>query len=259
MGRYVTLTLSDEGTLKRHTFRVKRWLLIGSITVASAAIIISLVLLISMAPLISRAVEADQLRDENKQLLEMQKNYALLEQNLSEMRQFVARLAAIAGVDYVYAPDTLGGVPRQSTGLATLLRPGENIDYPAGLPVEGFISRGYLDDHGGTDDYHPGIDLACPEGTPVLATASGTVEEAKFDDVYGYVVKIKHSDSVMTIYAHNKEILVDPGQHVDVGSRIALSGNTGRSTAPHVHYEIRIHGKPINPVEGENHDQETVW
>jgi murein DD-endopeptidase MepM/ murein hydrolase activator NlpD len=168
---------------------------------------------------------------------------------MRQMQEFVGRLATIAGVDYEYALDSFGisNVP----GASTITRPAENIDFPVGLPVEGFISRRFSDEHG---NYHPGIDLACPQGTPVLATASGVVESAVFDQEYGYVVTIRHSDSVKTLYGHNREILVDPGQQIDVGSRIALSGSTGRSTAPHVHYEIRIHDKPINPVEGPEHD-----
>lgn len=248
--RYVTLTLADEGTLRKYSFRLRRWLLFAAVIVSAGAIVLSLLLLISMSSVISRAVETDALREENAQLRTLQKNYADLEVNMKQMQEFVGRLAAIAGVNYEYALDSFGisTVP----GSSMLMRPAENIDFPVGLPVEGFISRGFSDDKQG--HYHPGIDLACPQGTPVLATASGVVESAVFDQEYGYVVTIRHSDSVKTLYGHNREILVDPGQQIDVGSRIALSGNTGRSTAPHVHYEIRIHDKPINPVEGPEHD-----
>ncbi len=247
--RYVTLTLADEGTLKKYSFRLRRWLLFAAVLVSAGAIVLSLLLLISMSSVISRALETDALRQENAQLLSLQKNYADLEVNMRQMQEFVGRLATIAGVDYEYALDSFGisNVP----GASTIMRPQENIDFPVGLPVEGFISRAFSDEHG---NYHPGIDLACPLGTPVLATASGVVESAVFDQEYGYVVTIRHSDTVKTLYGHNREILVDPGQQIDVGSRIALSGNTGRSTAPHVHYEIRIHDKPINPVEGPEHD-----
>ena len=72
---------------------------------------------------------------------------------------------------------------------------------------------------------------------------------ADYDSVYGYMVVLRHDDSVATIYGHNKELLVELGQKVPAGGRVALSGNTGISTAPHLHYEMRIHDKPINPLE----------
>ncbi len=106
------------------------------------------------------------------------------------------------------------------------------------------------------DHYHPGIDIACAVGTPVLTTASGYVEDISYDSTYGNMVMIRHNDSIMTVYAHNEKILVTAGQEILVGSRIALSGNSGKSTAPHLHYEVRLHNKPINPVEN-MYDEET--
>ena len=71
---------------------------------------------------------------------------------------------------------------------------------------------------------------------------------AESDSVYGLMVIIEHENNISTLYGHNKEILVEIGREVLVGSRIALLGNTGRSTAPHLHYEIRENDKPVNPI-----------
>lgn len=112
--------------------------------------------------------------------------------------------------------------------------------------MQGFITQEFeIEDQ---DRYHPGIDIACAIGQPVLATGSGTVVYTGYDSTYGYMVVLQHNDSVVTIYGHNDKILVQPGQKVLVGTRIALSGNSGKSTAPHLHYEIRVNDKPLNPL-----------
>jgi murein DD-endopeptidase MepM/ murein hydrolase activator NlpD len=79
---------------------------------------------------------------------------------------------------------------------------------------------------------------------------------AGIDSTYGKMLVIKNNDSITTLYGHNDSLLVQMGEHVQVGSRIALSGNTGISTAPHVHYEIRLNNKPIDPLENP-YDKET--
>jgi murein DD-endopeptidase MepM/ murein hydrolase activator NlpD len=83
----------------------------------------------------------------------------------------------------------------------------------------------------------------------VLATAAGEVIMAGWDDIYGNMVVIRHNDSIVTLYGHNSELLVKQGDKALAGSRLALSGNTGVSTAPHLHYELRIHNQPINPLD----------
>lgn len=95
---------------------------------------------------------------------------------------------------------------------------------------------------------HKGVDWACPVGTAVKASCSGTVVSAGWASGYGYCVKINHSDGRQTRYAHLSKILVSVGQSVSQGEKIALSGNTGRSTGPHVHFEILINGSQVNPL-----------
>ena len=79
---------------------------------------------------------------------------------------------------------------------------------------------------------------------------------AEYDSTYGLLLVIQHNDSVSTLYGHNEELLVAVGDRVMVGSRIALSGNTGKSTAPHLHYEVRVHDEPINPLETEYEEEQ---
>ena len=100
----------------------------------------------------------------------------------------------------------------------------------------------------GASTYHQGVDWATPVGTAVMASCGGTVTRAGWGSGYGYVVYIQHADGRETRYGHLSKVLVSVGQHVDQGQKIALSGNTGRSTGPHLHFELRINGTAVNPL-----------
>ena len=95
---------------------------------------------------------------------------------------------------------------------------------------------------------HKGVDWACPIGTTVYASCAGTVIQASYNGGYGNNVVISHADGRLTRYAHNSKLLVKVGQKVEQGEPIALSGSTGRSTGPHVHFEIYIGGAAVNPL-----------
>lgn len=100
----------------------------------------------------------------------------------------------------------------------------------------------------GASRYHLGVDWATPVGTTVVASCGGRVAKAGWASGYGYVVYINHSDGRQTRYAHLSRVLVSVGQTVVQGERIAYSGNTGRSSGPHVHFEILINGSQVNPL-----------
>lgn len=95
---------------------------------------------------------------------------------------------------------------------------------------------------------HKGVDWACPVGTAIMASCGGTVVQAGWMGGYGYCITLKHPDGRQTRYGHLSKILVSVGQSVKQGQKIALSGNTGRSTGPHVHFEILINGSQVNPL-----------
>jgi murein DD-endopeptidase MepM/ murein hydrolase activator NlpD len=95
---------------------------------------------------------------------------------------------------------------------------------------------------------HAGIDLAAAYGTAVYATADGVIDRAEWFGGYGNCVEIEHGKGVATRFGHLSRILVHSGQHVKRGDLIALVGSTGRSTGPHLHYEVRIDGHAVNPV-----------
>lgn len=95
---------------------------------------------------------------------------------------------------------------------------------------------------------HKGVDWGVPVGTKVFASSAGTVVRSDYNGAYGNCVLISHPDGRMTRYAHNSKLLVSVGQYVEQGETIALSGNTGRSTGPHVHFEIIINGSAVDPL-----------
>jgi murein DD-endopeptidase MepM/ murein hydrolase activator NlpD len=123
---------------------------------------------------------------------------------------------------------------------------------PAGLPYYGYISSpfGWRDSPfiKGTRTYHKGMDIVARTGTAVRATQSGTVIIAGWTNGYGQTVMIDHGKGWVTLYGHNSRIKVKVGQWVEQGQIISLSGNTGPSTGPHIHYEIRHNGTPVNPA-----------
>ena len=95
---------------------------------------------------------------------------------------------------------------------------------------------------------HKGVDWACPVGTAIMASCGGTVVQAGWMGGYGYCITLRHPDGRQTRYGHLSKILVSVGQSVKQGQKIALSGNTGRSTGPHVHFEIIINGSQVDPL-----------
>jgi murein DD-endopeptidase MepM/ murein hydrolase activator NlpD len=108
---------------------------------------------------------------------------------------------------------------------------------------------------------HKGIDLAAPTGTPVYATAEGFVSMAQWFSSYGKYVQIEHGADLQTRYAHLSSYVVEPGSRVQKGTLIGYVGSTGRSTGPHLHYEVRVNGIAVNPapyMEDDGHDHSAM-
>ncbi len=96
---------------------------------------------------------------------------------------------------------------------------------------------------------HDGIDLAAPEGTPVKTAQEGTVLYAGEQHGYGHIVIVEHSGGLITLYAHNKELRVTTGQKVRRSQVVATVGESGRTSGPHLHFEVRVDGKPVDPLD----------
>lgn len=101
---------------------------------------------------------------------------------------------------------------------------------------------------GSGGEHHGGVDIPAPTGTPIRAAGGGTIIYAGWRNGYGNTVKIDHGHGIVTLYAHNTRNNVHVGQRVERGDIIAYVGSTGRSTGPHLHYEVQINGVARNPV-----------
>lgn len=120
-----------------------------------------------------------------------------------------------------------------------------------GWPVSGEITSPYgyrVHPIWGTTIYHSGIDIGVDEGTPVHAADGGVVVWSGWMGGYGYAVVIDHGNGISTLYGHNSELAVDEGQSVAKGQVISYAGSTGNSTGPHVHFEVRVNGDPVDPM-----------
>lgn len=121
---------------------------------------------------------------------------------------------------------------------------------PSIWPAKGWVTSDFghrLDPYTSERTMHKGLDIAAGFGAPVVAPADGTVVFAATEGGYGNVLVIDHGYNIKTRYGHLSEILVKAGQKVKRGDRVAATGNTGRSTGPHLHYEVRVNGIPENP------------
>ena len=112
-------------------------------------------------------------------------------------------------------------------------------------PVSGPVTSGFGMRWG---RMHTGIDIAVPTGTSVHASAAGVIVYSGWMSGYGYLVAVDHGNGLSTAYAHNSSLLVGVGQQVSQGQTISLSGSTGHSTGPHVHFEVRVNGIPVDPM-----------
>lgn len=159
-----------------------------------------------------------------------------------------------------FIPDDLSlmpDMPARSDEMLANLNTLEVLEYvvdilPKGRPVgdselqSGFGHR--IDPFNGRLAFHSGLDMAGPMGTPVHSTATGKVVFAGWKGAYGNCVDIDHGLGIVTRYGHMSEISVNEGDIVKTGDIIGLEGSTGRSTGPHVHYEVRYYDRPLNPV-----------
>jgi murein DD-endopeptidase MepM/ murein hydrolase activator NlpD len=128
---------------------------------------------------------------------------------------------------------------------------GDDPSRPNAWPLaeRGFVTRVFGSRGADTDGSHSGIDIAVPVGSYVRAAGGGQVTEAGHDAVYGDYVRIAHGDDVSSLYGHNSWLFVETGDSVARLEVIALSGNTGQSTAPHLHFEIQSEGAAVDPLD----------
>lgn len=259
--RFVTIVVHRDGALESRQFQIPLWLL-RVLSIAGIALFVTIVLAaVLYAPIVRVAAqvpsmrrEISRLRAENAQVTELASTLRDMEDRYEQVRQMM-------GADVVpEGPRPLEAVPVVRPVAA--VTPEAASAYPEGpsdpdnwpLDERGFVTRGPVP--GGMQaEGHAGLDIAVPSGTPIRAAGGGIVVAAGDDSELGLFVEIQHPHDYESIYGHASRLLVVPGDSVSAGQVIALSGSTGRSTAPHLHFEIRHAGQSVDPRTMKNEGQ----
>lgn len=194
--------------------------------------------------LAARASRAAQLEARVAELELERGRIADLAGELAVLEDAYSRLRTMFGADL---PDRTLWLP-PSTGVSRATpRSAGGSGAPSVWPLteRGFVTQGLFEGEGPD---HPGIDIAIPSGSYVRAAGDGVVSEATDDPVYGLFVALEHANGYRTVYGHASQLLVAAGDSVRQNEVIALSGSTGRSSAPHLHFEILLNGLPVDPL-----------
>jgi murein DD-endopeptidase MepM/ murein hydrolase activator NlpD len=251
--RAVTLVIQRDGTTKTRTVRIPIWALrtgtwlligVGVLLVLITALYGPLVRASARVPGMER--ELARLRAENTRVRELSAALDSAESRYAQVRQMMGGEILR---DPVAKSAQLPVAPPIRARLASVVETEPGISPPRYWPLDesGYITRGQVK-AGDKDEAHPGIDIAVAVGGLVRASGGATVREAGEDPEYGLFVLLEHSEDYQTMYGHLSRILVTQGSTVPARQVIGLSGNTGRSTAPHLHFEIRQRGLSLDPL-----------
>lgn len=243
-----SILMTREGEVSSRRFhlsarRVAAW--VGAVAVVVGAGVFWFGYRSGLAAADARAAELhariDSLAEENTKIV-------ALAARMEEIESAYERLRAVMGGDVAAsARDVLLPPVRTDRGGNAAQRPAQGRPTMWPLVESGFVTRSFGDTVPG-EGAHPGLDIAVPVGSYVRSAGPGVVVEAGDDEVYGRYVQIEHTEDFRSLYAHNSWTFVSPGDSVEAGEVIALSGNTGRSTAPHLHLEIAQRGTRVDPL-----------
>ena len=251
--------------------------------VAAGAGVLMVVAMIHYATLLFEVSRLRKVDAESRDLVnkthQIEQDAAALRTRMVQLNTMVNKLGVMAGVDAPPPDPSLGGVggaapsergktgvtsfEEMSTRLSELATKSHELTgvfdkqrsllatTPSVWPVRGYLSTGFgnrNDPFTGQRDFHPGLDISAPLGTKVLAPADGTVIFTGPRGGYGNAITIDHGRGIITLYGHLDAFNVRAGQSVRRGSVLGFVGNTGRSTGPHLHYEVWFNGSNQNPL-----------
>ena len=258
--RTVTIAIHREGDPESQLYRLPAWLFKTLGVGAIVFVVLVAIGAVLYTPIARAAARVPGLNRQIARLTEENNQVVQLAATLKELEARYAQVRTVLGAEIVPEPmtefeDDRG---RMLTAPPVVARiPGAEAKFgPRGpsLPIYwpldsleyGLVTRGFVPPASGVDR-HPGIDIAVPRGTPIRAAGGGAVAQAGFDPEYGLFVLIDHLDGYQTMYGHASRLLVAAGDQIDAGRVIALSGTTGRSTAPHLHFEKRQGDLVVDP------------
>lgn len=263
-----TIVVLSENQAQMRQFRLKRFWFYGALTVGISALSLLLIFGYMTWSLSSQVEDNTALKAKVKELEATNDRIRDIAERLAELKQFEQQLrrgllmpeeglpsdealAADSGFFYQNTED-----PSQESRLLDIYAERQvdfsaeyvlPSDIPTHPPVRGYVTRSFESKHSLTDPGHYGLDVAAKVGTPILAAANGLVLFSGWSYPYGNLIVVAHKSGYDTFYGHNQILLVEPGERVLQGQPIALLGNSGRSSAPHLHFEIWKDGARVDP------------
>jgi murein DD-endopeptidase MepM/ murein hydrolase activator NlpD len=252
--RVVTVVVHRDGDPRSRQFRLPLWaartLLFGGGAVG-VGIIVGAVL---YAPIVRTAASVPGLRDRIARLETERDQVRHLARRLDEAEQRYEQIREMMGGRIVPEPQAPLTGPLLVVSPIVAVAPGAPARFEEGasppfhwpLDQRGIVTRGPVGP-GPRDETHAGLDIAVPIGTPIRASGGGIVTQLGEDPEYGLFVMLDHPDDYQSLYGHASRLLIGEGDTVAAGQVIALAGSTGRSTGPHLHFEIRRGARAIDP------------
>ncbi|MBI2822386.1 MAG: M23 family metallopeptidase, partial [Acidobacteria bacterium] len=278
----LTFVIAGSDDAKIHKFRIPQYIVLAGSIFSILFLLVSFVASLYYSYLNYRTRDYDRVQTENLQLRDENRQFKVLtgqlEDKLVSLEVVSQKLKKMSGMDH--EPDIGIGVGGRAFGLPSFLRTTDRLAYlgnrvgdldtefmqlndfyqrrntllaatPSIMPVRGYTSGGFgfrLDPFSNSRDFHPGVDISSAHGNKVIATADGVVTFAGPRFGYGKTVIIDHRFGMTTLFAHLSRITVRPGQKIQRGEVLGYVGSTGRSTGPHLHYEVRLNDRPLNPM-----------
>ncbi len=259
-----TVMVHKDGALDSRQWHVPRWgvrLAAGALAVSGLALLLAVVFYgpifraAGRTPFLERRIAG--LEGENRRVVELAQRLDEAEARYAQLRGMLGGDVALpehrpadVGVRPVaeerlyVAPPLLARGPGDSAAAGA---EGPSVPHRWPLGVPSFRTRGMAQGDPSVET-HGGLDLAVPIGSVVRAAGGGVVKEAGTDSAFGMYVLVEHPEAYETMYGHLSRVLVERGAQIRAGQAIGLSGNTGRSTAPHLHFEVRRAGRMVDPL-----------
>lgn len=247
--RHLTIIVVPHGDLETRSFvvsygKLKVAVLLGVVVLLAFASSLAVLFPVMAQAARVPALEAElrQLDSERARVAELARTLQEVEAQYERVRQLLGADAPAAGEDGPVLPPLRSDTSRRG-GIDGVDHTLALIDlWP--LSAAGFITRSLSDGR----SRHPGLDIAVPKNSYIRAAGAGFIRAAGVDDVYGQFVVVDHGEGMESVYGHASRLFVTAGDRVQRGDVIALSGSTGRSTAPHLHFEVRRDGKAVDPL-----------
>jgi len=242
--RAFSVILVPPGGGRPRSFNFGRQQMLVAGIVAAILLVLLVLSLTALGRMGRFSVALARLKRENTRLREDRQKLAKLEDELGRLRVIEGKLAVLLGTEKKRSDQKITLSP---AGMFTQGFTQQRVSLgktPTLWPLRGRVSRAFSSESGG----HRGIDIAVQRETPVRAAGDGLVEFAGEDAVFGNMLIINHGFGINTIYGHNSRLTATRGDSVKKGQIVAYSGNSGNSSAPHLHFEISRNGRQVDPL-----------